>query len=242
MRGFDCASPLTSQTARLFVLDGFTHCCRYLVPVGWKRLTKREVDDITAAGLKIVSVFETTANRSLGGGLNGSLDGQQALQSALTVGQTLGSVIYFAVDFDAQLEQMNTIFTYLQAAAAQIKGYEIGVYGSFAVVEAMKIFGIKHLWQTKAWSKGRISPSANIYQSDCGPNGKGLPMNGINVDLDIINDNAGGWNADMIPVVDANKIILNLQEYHALAASQAKKDEVHVNANYMRTISGQKTT
>lgn len=242
MKGFDCASVLTLDVAKRFAAQGFTHACRYLVPAGWKRLTKREVDDITAAGLKIISVFETMANRPLGGTLNGSLDGQSALQTAISIGQTKGSVIYFAVDFEAQPEQMRVIQLYLEAAADQIKGYEIGVYGSYSVVEAMKVLGVKHLWQTKAWSKGRVSPSANIYQNDCGPEGQGLPMNGIQVDLDEINDNAGGWNANMIPIVDANKIIANLSAYHATLTDKVKKDEVHDNANYLRALSGQQPT
>ena len=211
-KGFDCASVLTLDTAKRFAAGGFSHACRYLVPTGWKRLTKREVDDITKAGLKIISVFETTADRALGGSINGSIDGLQAIQTAISIGQTRGSVIYFAVDFEAQPEQMRAIQMYLEAAAYQIKDYEIGVYGSFAVVEVMRSIGIRYLWQTRAWSRGQVSTSVNIYQSDCGPTGGGLTLNGILVDLDDINDNAGGWNTVMIPVEDANKIIKSLSE------------------------------
>jgi hypothetical protein len=56
----------------------------------------------------------------------------------------------------------------------------------------------------KGLEQGRVSTSANFYQNDCCPNGGGLSLNGILVDLDDISDNVGGWYAAMISVV-ANK-------------------------------------
>ncbi|MDF2721847.1 MAG: hypothetical protein K0Q59_1522, partial [Paenibacillus sp.] len=63
------------NTATLFKSDGFEFVCRYLVPYGWKRLTLEEADLISASGLNIVSVFETTADRALGGREAGLADG-----------------------------------------------------------------------------------------------------------------------------------------------------------------------
>jgi hypothetical protein len=67
VRGFDCATPLSQVKAEVFRRDGLEFVARYLVPGGWKALTKKEAKIISDAGLQIVSVFETTADRALGG-------------------------------------------------------------------------------------------------------------------------------------------------------------------------------
>ena len=74
-KGFDCSTPLTAQKAAAFVGQGYVFVARYLVPSGAKALTKSEADAISAAGLQVVSVFETTANRALGGRSAGLADG-----------------------------------------------------------------------------------------------------------------------------------------------------------------------
>lgn len=242
MKGLDCATPFTTDLARLFAADGFTHICRYLVPGGYKHLTRQEAEIISNAGLKIVSVFETVANRCQGGQSTGTEDGKSALQCALAVGQTLGTAIYFAVDFDAKPNDLVAIEAYLKAAALEIKGYEVGVYGSFAVVEAMKVRGIKYLWQTIAWSHGFKSSSANIYQFDCGNDGNGLSMHGIGVDLDEINLNEGGWDTMQIPVLDASKIIQLISSAYLATNDPVARAEYHRLANVMRTASNQQTT
>ncbi|NEW05103.1 DUF1906 domain-containing protein [Paenibacillus sp. SYP-B3998] len=100
----------------------------------------------------IVSVFETTASRALGGRAAGLADGATAVQVAQKVGQPTGSCIYFAVDFKATPE------------------FTTGVYGSHAVVEAVRAAGAcSRFWQTRAWSYGKHSAAAHIYQYDCGP-------------------------------------------------------------------------
>lgn len=236
MKGFDCATPLTALTASLFAKDGFTHALRYLVPSGFKRLTKAEAQVITDAGMKIVSIFETTADRCKGGTANGIEDGKTALMCALQIGQTLGSAIYFAVDYEALPSDMPAIQAYLNGFALNLQGYEVGVYGSFAVIEAMRA---KHSWQTLAWSHGQKSPLANIYQCDCGPAANGLPMHGMNVDLDDILGGEGSWNLNMIPVVEANKLIDTIHTLLPFISDQVKKDELHRQAQYLRTVSGQ---
>jgi hypothetical protein len=192
-QGFDCATPLTQDIATAFVNDGNVFVARYLTPSGWKKLTRSEAEIITAAGLQIVSVFETTANRAAGGAPNGHTDGALALSLAQELGQPVGSTIYFAVDFDTN--SFDVISAYLRAASTHIVGYDTGVYGSYGVVEAMKDSGAcSKFWQTYAWSRGNKSESINIYQYDCGPTGQGFEKNGIGVDLDESFGNEGWWN------------------------------------------------
>jgi hypothetical protein len=201
-------------------------------------LTKAEAQIITNAGIKIISVYETTADRCKGGSLNGTVDGKLALQCAQNVGQTLGTAIYPCADFEASPSDMAAIQAYVNAFAAQIVGYGPGIYGSFATVEAMR--GIaKYFYQTIAWSHGQKSTLANVYQSDCGADGNGLTMHGIGVDLDDILGNEGSWDCNMIPVIEANKIISTIHDQYNAAVNQEQKDELHRQANYLRLLSGQ---
>ncbi|MFC5704146.1 DUF1906 domain-containing protein [Cohnella faecalis] len=190
-KGIDCSVELNAKTAAALYAEGYRFAARYLVPKATKRLTGPEAASITAAGLQIVSVFETLAERSLGGAANGSIDGAEALQQAKLVGQPLGSAIYFAVDYDAQPQHFAAIEAYLRAAAAAIPGYIIGVYGSYAVVEEMAKRGAsKHFWQTYAWSRGLKSNHANLYQYQ-----NGATAAGLSVDLDEAIGNVGWWSA-----------------------------------------------
>lgn len=191
-KGIDCAQPLTLEKAKALADLGYKFVCRYLVPerYAWKRLTRAEAEAITAAGLQIVSVFETTANRPAGGGPAGFLDGTEALREAVSIGQPVGTAIYFAVDFDASAKDYDAIEAYLRAAAGAIPGYRVGVYGEYDVIEEMARRGAaKHFWQTYAWSGGKKSAKANIYQYKNGQTVAGHP-----VDLNESYGNEGWWN------------------------------------------------
>lgn len=165
-KGFDCATPLTAQTAASFKANGYQFVCRYLVPPtsAWKALTKPEADLIQKAGMYIVSVYETTADRALGGYAAGLQDGQIASNCAREVGQTIGSTIYGAVDFQPTSAQMKTVVDYIKGFNEGTPNYSTGVYGSYAVVNAVKAAGAcSHFWQTYAWSGGNLA-DCQIYQ------------------------------------------------------------------------------
>ncbi|REK68015.1 MAG: hypothetical protein C6P35_03335 [Cohnella sp.] len=213
-KGIDCAIPLAASTAKAIAAAGYAFAARYLVPerYAWKRLTKREAEAITAAGMQIVSVFETTANRPAGGGAAGIVDGPEALKEAIAIGQPLGTAIYFAVDYDAQPKDYDAIEAYLRAASSAIPGYRAGVYGSYAVIEEMARRGAaKHFWQTYAWSRGRKSARANIWQHQ-----NGVSLAGATVDLNESYGGEGWWNTNPAPVAapqpnekDTIKVVVN---------------------------------
>lgn len=101
--------------------------------------------------IAVVSVFQRGNNDAAGGAANGTRDGKAALQEAKQIGQPIGKAIYFAVDYDAQSKDYTAIDAYLRAAAKELPGYSVGVYGSYAVVEEMEKRGAcKHFWQTYA--------------------------------------------------------------------------------------------
>jgi hypothetical protein len=257
-KGFDCASALTQAVAERFRADGFEFVCRYLVPTGWKKLTRQEAEAVSAAGLKIVSVYETTASRALGGRSAGQIDGAIAAQTAYAIGQPAGSRIYFAVDFDAAPGHMDTVIEYICAASEATPDYRTGVYGSAAVMEAvMAAQACSGFWQTYAWSKGRRISGIHIYQYDNGPQGLGKPMHGINVDLDEAQGDVGWWSTGapavqeppeaieeeledyMMAKDDANKIIGFLKAAYAAVDVAEAQDEFHRLATELRKASGQ---
>ncbi|MFC5528460.1 glycoside hydrolase domain-containing protein [Cohnella yongneupensis] len=165
--GVDCAQPLNATKAKAVAGQGAKFVARYLVPeeYKWKRLTLSEAQAIAAAGMQIVSAFETKANRPEGGALAGTEDGSKAYKEAIAIGQPVGTAIYFAVDYDTGPKDYDTIEAYLRAAAMAIPGYEVGAYGEYEIIEEMAKRGAaKHFWQTYAWSAGKKSAHADIWQ------------------------------------------------------------------------------
>lgn len=192
VKGIDCATPLNAVTAGDLAAAGMEFACRYLVPVqyAWKRLTRSEAEFITAAGMQIISVFETSASRASKGAAAGRADGAAAYKEAQLICQPTGTAIYFAVDYDAQPADYDAIEAYLRTAGEQIPGYEVGVYGSYAVIEEMaRRRAAKHFWQTYAWSRGQMSQATNVYQYK-----NDISMAGIGVDLNESFGNEGFWN------------------------------------------------
>lgn len=194
-KGIDCSTRVTAAVAKKFKADGVSFIGRYVTPGSWKSVTKEEAETIIAAGLQILSVFERTTDRTTGGAANGTDDGKRAYAHARAIGQPIGTAIYFAVDYDAPASQHNNIEAYLRAAAKEIPGYKIGVYGSFSVIEAMAIRGAaSYFWQTLAWSRGLLSARANVYQKQID-----VGANGINVDWNDQYSDAGLWGAAVQP-------------------------------------------
>lgn len=262
-KGFDCATPLNAKTAALFVNQGYSFVCRYLAPKGsTKRLTANEASLCSALGLWLVSVFERAATNALGGSAQGKEDGEFALQYAKEVGQPEGTVIYAAVDTDVNSTQYDTIESYLRSFDEKITGYEIGIYGEHEICEEMKKRGVvNRAWQTYAWSRGNKLKDPNIYQYE-----NDVIENGIGIDRDESNGDAGGWKLGMAiqhqTVLDsgvANTIIntwispawndadrsqkIIEAEGDAEAAVKLEDQKTYCNwlANQLRLASGQKS-
>lgn len=246
-KGIDCAQPLNAAKARALAAAGYRFAARYLVPsaYAWKRLTREEAEAITAAGMQIISVYETSANRPAGGAPNGTADGKAALAEAIAIGQPTGSAIYFAVDYDAQPKDYEAIEAYLRTAANEIPSYQPGVYGSYALVEEMarRIPGIK-IWQTYAWSRGQKSARANVWQYR-----NGVVAAGHSVDLNESYGGEGWWNARPVAAPpdtapqrlnpeDADKIIRYLSAGWFSTADPEARAEFNRLANEVRKAAG----
>lgn len=169
-KGIDCASRVTQTAAKTLRYLGYDFVGRYLVPQKSynKALTNAEAEMLVKSGLRILSVWETTADRAKGGASAGVSDGKRALTCAEELEMPVNSVIYFAVDFDAQKSDYLAIEAYLQAAKGMLLNkYRIGVYGSYGVVEAMAEREVcDAYWQCVAWSHGKRSGNAATYQAE----------------------------------------------------------------------------
>ena len=116
---------------------------------GSPSLTTAQVQQDAAAGLSIVSIFQTNGMSGAGGSTayqtyfthqQGAMDGTEALESAEALGQPPGSTIYFAFDFDpaavaagqTETQLLTSVQTYLTVVSQVLANsdYKIGVYGA----------------------------------------------------------------------------------------------------------------
>lgn len=195
-RGIDCATPLTAKTAKAIAEAGYKFAGRYLVPptgsLKWKALTKAECRHITDAGLRVLTVWETTADRAKEGAEAGAADAARARKLAAEYGIPTGAAIYFAVDYDARRGDYGAIEAYIRAATGQMDGeYLVGLYGSYSLIEEMASRGAADCyWQCVAWSYGRMSEHRSVYQALFGQSVAGVAVD-INECEDM--DKAGIW-------------------------------------------------
>lgn len=191
VQAIDCATKLTAPMLDKFIKNGVKIFGRYLPTSNWKGLTTDEVKLITQYGGKIFSIYEDNATH-LGyfTETQGKHDGEDAEQMALNIGQPKGTPIYFTVDFDVQPNDFPTILKYFQTIKMQ--HYKVRAYGHDRIIDYLVKHGaIDKGYQTYAWSYGRQSKHAVIYQYS-----NGERMAGIPVDYDKVNGDTGAWHYD----------------------------------------------
>lgn len=179
--------------------DGVVAVPRYL-----KNLSASEVTAISAAGMKIVSIFETTAKRALGGPIAGAQDGAKALQMARALKQPQGSAIYATADFDVLPVDQSVVLAYFVAFKTALNPtyatpapYTLGVYANGAICQAALDRGIADY----TWLAGGMGMrgSRDFAQSGCATMiqdvGDRQHLNlGISIDSDQIEAaDFGGW-------------------------------------------------
>jgi hypothetical protein len=144
----------------------------------WPTLTAAEARMVSAAGMRLVAVWEWHSGRpDYFSYASGYSDGMAAYRQAKGVGQPTGSAIYFAVDFNAQEPDIRSaidpyfrgVRAGLQAAAGQTQSeYRVGVYGSGAVcgyLKRMRLADYAWLSNSTAWSGYDSFTDWNIKQS-----------------------------------------------------------------------------
>ncbi|MEU5847427.1 DUF1906 domain-containing protein [Saccharopolyspora shandongensis] len=165
MRGLDYSAgvPLAAAVKRA----DFDFVVRYVgTPGHRKNITPAEYRDMTGAGVGVALVFENRAGDALAGRDAGARNAHAALEDANSFGWPADRPIYFAVDQDITTEsQMRTVVEYLHGAGDVLGVDRIGVYGEADVIDRAQRDGVaRWFWQTRAWSRGRISPHAHVVQ------------------------------------------------------------------------------
>jgi hypothetical protein len=170
---------------------GYVGALRYLAPLpNTKVITGDEVASLHANGLAIGFVWESGANRSSQGYAAGKSDAQAANLMADDLGVPDNVVIYFAVDYDADPSAVEAYFQGARDGSSR----PTGGYGSFRVVEyLLDLSLIVKAWQTVAWSHGKKSNRAHLYQR-----ADGTPPAGCDVN-DVQSADWGQWAPASVP-------------------------------------------
>jgi Domain of unknown function (DUF1906) len=153
----------------------------------WPPLSPSEARRLSSQGLKIVAVYEyhspDPAHFTYDSGYS---DASLAYSQAKAVGQPPGSAIYFAADFNAQGDAVQSVIDYfhgINAGLATAGGgraeYAVGVYGSGVVCDAVKRAGLARY----SWLSNSITwDGATDYQGWDIMQGQALP--GLSFDQD----------------------------------------------------------
>lgn len=210
------------------VAAGIRLAGRYMSPPpNGKNLTAGEAAQLRAAGIAPLLGWESDAGRPLLGASAGYEDGQAAAAYAESIGAPHGLTIYYACDRDTGPAQWPAVAAYFQAAGLATLGrYLVGVYGEADVIDYLYDHGAAtSCWQTYAWSGGRLSANADVYQYS-----NNVPFAGANVDLNRIirEDRLGAWWPDGYvpegggtPITPEEEVEYMLPEYIRNAATGA---------------------
>jgi hypothetical protein len=206
INGFDANVDLT-RFADCLKSAGNEFVCRYYnVNNPHKNLTLGEAKALTAAGLRIVAIWENgfPTKASYFTHQRGVFDGTNAYHFAEhNIGQPAGTPIYFAVDYDAtQRDVGGAITQYFQGIIQAFKTisvnhpiYSLGVYGSGLVCSSMLKAGlVQFTWlsQSTGFQGSRTFKNFNIKQLLAKSVCKTI-HGGVHGDPDVSPGNEGGF-------------------------------------------------
>jgi hypothetical protein len=151
---------------QLIIASGREFVIRYIShDTTGKDLSAAEAERLSAAGLRIAIVFESSAGRMLSGRTAGVTDARFAIAKAVELGMPPDRPIYFACDFDATPAQQTAINAYLDGVASVIGVRRTGMYAGYGPIKrALDAGKITWAWQTFAWSGGLWDARAQLRQ------------------------------------------------------------------------------
>lgn len=179
---------------------------------GAKPVTRAYADALRAAGLHLVSNFQygkpgwpdpSDFTRGYDGGV---ADAQTAQRLHAAAGGPNTAPIFFSVDDDIDANTWKTVAVDWFRGLNSVLGVErTGIYGHSkacgwaiedGVIGHSSSAGHRWAWQTRAWSHGEREPMAVLYQAVVdSPSTPGIPLGGINVDLDdVLAPDYGQWD------------------------------------------------
>jgi glycoside hydrolase-like protein len=201
-KGLDANVHCTDQ-AQCIKQAGFDFVGRYYKFVSRAQpLTRAEAIALSRAGLYIVAVYENGRPTRAGyfSHTKGLQDGKRAYEYARDViGQPEGAPIYFAVDYDASIPDLDGVITEyfgglaqaFDAASSGNPAYPIGVYGSGCTCAwLLKHTSVTYTWlaMSRGWCGSRTFAGWNLRQS-----ASEHAVCGIAVDLDESSGHGGGF-------------------------------------------------
>jgi hypothetical protein len=139
---------------------------RYVgTPGRTKNITAAEYADMNQQGVGVALVYENHTGDAAGGYAAGQAAARAARADADSIGFPANRPIYFAIDSDQVTSaQFAAVMSYLDGAASVIGHQCVGVYGEFDVIEQAVPAHAAYGWQCAAWSKGKHSAKAALYQ------------------------------------------------------------------------------
>lgn len=189
---------------------GYVGAVRYLRKEGASRvrpITADERADFDRAGLAVALVYQhVSKTRVLEGRGAGQHDARWALARAAEIGIPQPRAIYFAVDAD---HPPAAVLMYFRGVADVLGVARTGAYGSYRVVESLLSADLTgYAWQTAAWSGGKRSQRAHLFQRIGSPT-----VGGIAVDInDVLAADWGQHNHaqedDDVTPDELNKLLL----------------------------------
>jgi LysM repeat protein len=209
VKAMDCATKLSAEKAKALYAAGIRLIGRYIgSPSSWKTLELAEVKALKDAGIKIYSIRQTTNNvASFFNYAKGVTEAKEAETWAHSINQPNGTAVYFSVDFDAKGSALDAVKQFFKGVAVTLKDYKVGVYGSYGVVEALsETTYTDYYFQTYAWSGGKVSKYADLFQYK-----NGQAIAGVTVDYNEIKDDAGEWGV-VASKVDKPKTVSSVKK------------------------------
>lgn len=145
--GMDSRTNCSPFTDRIFG-EGMKFVARYYSHVSSKTLTPAEAQQLSSREIGLIAVFQDSNNSvDLFSTDIGESQAAKALELAAAIGQPAGTAIYFAVDFDPTLANVqgpiSDYFNALQGTLATAPAqYVLGVYGSGLTCRVLRDSGL----------------------------------------------------------------------------------------------------
>jgi hypothetical protein len=180
---------------------GYRFVMGYVSPNSSKNISSAEMAGYRAAGFGVGIVWESSAGRPLLGSSAGASDGANAHSQANALGYPSYAPVFFAMDQSTTSSNYAAISAYASAFNAA-NSRPIGMYGGYDVINDLVTPGtgtINYGWQTGAWSGGRLSTKAAIYQRVPIGNHAGWPVpagvasDSFDEDIVLLNIPLYGW-------------------------------------------------
>ncbi|SPM28221.1 DUF1906 domain-containing protein [Mycobacterium terramassiliense] len=180
--------------------------------MGAKPITRPYAEQLTAAGLMIVSNYQygkpgSTAPSDFRRGFEGGVaDARTAWRLHTAAGGAQSAPIFFSVDEDVNHETWNNLALKWFRGINSVLGVQrTGVYGGIdvcrwaaadGVIGSSRTPGRRWAWQTRSWSRGQIEPAAVLYQRVVSTaSNPGPEVGGLAVDVnDVLAEDCGQWN------------------------------------------------